>query len=469
MMESGDKFVNDAGADPIELKTELNELVGAIAQSQPLPPETDEVSLGTPGGALQEKSEHNEIVDPPIILDSISYPADTESFIREKLQNVVDLPEAVKKNKDLVADNEERDTVSKTQRLNYDKTEIQKVSKGEASKAYFLNQISLYKKMLIGETGFVNPQNNQEVDLRLLEITRFFTDSSSPSALWVVTPNMVLEVGGIQTNVQFPLFLEYYVLGRNAQLARGPPPPFYEKLVDQIKSYASTLLIGPSCNPFAQTMRINNFGSDDETMHTYDDVDLEMIDEKPGVNPLPDYRDLNIDHYIDFIRAFTEEFMPNTECITSILIYLQLGTYDISTWDEFVATLTQASLNTQNQILNIVRLSGVPIRVYGVPGQEDMPEHVSTPPVSLDSLDLGEVAEREWNPDARAWRSLSLKSSKSSSTDTLPHTSPPESYQTDIENYLTQAARFPEDRENVHLDIQSQASSHIRPASLHIG
>ena len=205
-MDQGDAFVNAAGADPIELKTELIELVSAIAQPQPLPLETVQVPLITPDETWEVKTQQHEIVEPPLVVDSISRPADTEAFIREKLENIVDLPEVVKKHNDLVLDNEKRDVVSKTQRLNYDKAELKKVSKGEASKAYFLEQISRYKKMQIGETGFVNPQRNPEVDLRLAEITRFFTDSASPAALWVVTPNMVIEVGGVQTNVQFPLF-----------------------------------------------------------------------------------------------------------------------------------------------------------------------------------------------------------------------------------------------------------------------
>ena len=184
------------------------------------------------------------------------------------------------------------------------------------------------------------------------------------------------------------------MLGRNVQLARGPSPPFYEKLVDQIQQYIAKIHIGPPVNPFAQTMRIANVGSDDDTRHTYDAADVEMEDGGHDFHPLPDYTDLDIDNYIDFVQQFTKDFMKSTKCTTAILIYLQVGTYAIATLQDFKLIVADASINTQQHIVTAVQGFGAPFRSYGIPEQEEMPEHVSTPDVSVESLPFDEQIDR---------------------------------------------------------------------------
>ena len=112
--------------------------------------------------------------------------------------------------------------------------------------------------IIIGESGFISPDVYSETGSRLEEVRRFFSDGSSAARLWTVGIDSKLIVGGLETGVSFPAFLEYYVIGRNAQLMRGVPPPFYEKLAAQIHHYAASIAVKKPINPFSQTMLMSN-------------------------------------------------------------------------------------------------------------------------------------------------------------------------------------------------------------------
>ena len=287
----------------------------------------------------------------------------------------MDLSAAVVKHENLAHAALQRSTVATTNRENYDKAQVKKLGIGEESRAYFLSHIKKYKDLLVNSTGFVDPTNNQEVNLRLVEITCFFSDPSSSACLWIVTPNAGISIGGIQTSVQFPLFLEYYVLGRNAQLARGPAPPFYDKLVNQIQDYLANHKVQQHINPFAQTIRFRgNFGSDDETMHTYDDDLIEMEHQVPGANPLPNPTDLDIDSYTGFVQDYVNLYMPVSTCMTPILIYLTMGGHQIVNYRDFRRVYKDAALDSQHQLGQLSNALG-PIAQYGTAGDRGMVDY----------------------------------------------------------------------------------------------
>ena len=277
-------------------------------------------------------------------------------------------------------------------------------------------QIKKYKELLVNSTGFVDPTHNPEVNIRLNEITRFFTDTSSSAALWVVAPNAGISIGGIQTNVQFPLFLEYYVLGRNAQLARGPAPPFYEKLALQIAEYLQTHMIPTNINPFDANDRLQrNFGSDTETMHTFDEGLVEMEYEGPGANPLPNPNITDIDQCVEFVQQFVNLHMPVTSCLTTILIYLTIGGYEIDEYGQFRRVFNDAVVNAQHQLADLVTTLG-PIRQYGHAGDHHLQQYESPDEQSeMLHLPFDEQVER-WPSEAQLIRRPQQSSSSNSSS-----------------------------------------------------
>ena len=280
-------------------------------------------------------------------------------------------------------------------------------------------QIKKYKELLVNSTGFVDPTHKPEVNIRLNEITRFFTDTSCSAALWVVAPNAGISIGGIQTNVQFPLFLEYYVLGRNAQLARGPAPPFYEKLALQIADYLQTHMIPTNINPFDANDRMQrNFGSDAETMHTFDEGLVEMEHQGPGANPLPNPTITDIDQCVPFVQQFVNLHMPVTSCLTSILIYLTIGGYEIDDFAQFRRVFNDAVLNAQNQLADLANTLG-PIHQYGHAGDHELQQYESPDEQSeMVHLPFDEQVER-WPSEAQQIRSPQQSQSSSSSSSRL--------------------------------------------------
>ena len=400
----------------IALKNDLLTVVEEDANPQFPPPQTVALPIVIAGnGEIEENCENSQIVKPPLLLDAITKPCDTETFIREKVENVVDLPAAVKNHDNLGKQALQQSGVSATNRENYTKAQLKKLGLGEESRVYFLVQIKKYRELLVNSTGFVDPNRNQEVSVRLAEVTRFFSDPSSSSSLWIVTATGI-SIGGIQTNVQFPLFLEYYVLGRNAQLARGPPPPFYEKLSQQIVDYLHTHRAPINVNPFAGVGQRTHPVDSDEDMYSYDDAEAEMAPLPIGGHPLPNPDNIDdMDKHITFIRQFVEQHMPVSGCIPAILIYLSLGGFQIDDYAQYKRIFADVVLNAQNQLAVLVEAIG-PIEQFGYAGDhEELPIYESPDEeLEMAHLPFSEQVER-WPDDLQQIRAHPPSSSSSNS------------------------------------------------------
>ena len=394
-MATAGKFIDSHPA--IALKNDLLSVVEEDGNPQPSPAQTVALPIVLAGSVeIEENCENKQIVKPPLQLDALTKPCDTETFIREKLENVVDLPAVVKRHENLGQQGLQQSAVSTTNRENYDKAQLKKLGLGEESRVYFLAQIKKYRELLVNSTGFVDPNRNQEVSVRLAEVTRFFTDSSSSSSLWVVTATGI-SIGGIQTNVQFPLFLEYYVLGRNAQLARGPPPPFYEKLSQQIVDYLHTHRTPVNVNPFAGVGQRHQLVESDEDMYSYDDAEAEMAPLPIvgfGRGSIPNIDDM--DKHITFVKQFVEHHMPVSNCITAILIYLSIGGFQIDDYAQYKRIFADVVLNAQNQLSVLVEAI-CPIAQFGYAGdQEELPIYESEDEqLEMQPLPFTEQVERD--------------------------------------------------------------------------
>ena len=412
-MESAAKYSDNYPA--IVLKNDLLAVVEEDANPQPSPPQTVALPMVIAGkGEIEESCENNQIIKPPLLLDAITKPCDTEMFIREKVENVIDLPAIVKTHENLGEKALQQSGVATTNRENYEKVQLKKLGVGEESRVYFLEQIKKYRDLLVNSTGFVDPNRNQEINTRLTEITRFFSDTASSCTLWVVTP-VGITIGGIQTNVQFPLFLEYYVLGRNAQLARGPPPPFYEKLTQQIVDYLHNRTAPPvnNVNPFAGVGQ-DQHNSDDEDMYSYDDAEAEMHPLPVGANPLPNPENMDdMDKHIQFVNQFVESYMPVSSDIPAILIYLSLGGFDIIDYAQYKRIFRDVVFNSQNQLNVLIDAYG-PIAQFGYAGDQDELPIYESPDEELEMtrLPFSEQVER-WPEQAQQIRIHSASGSSS--------------------------------------------------------
>ena len=137
-MENDDKSI----ADAVELKLALNDAVSTLREPRPSSPVS--LSLATCDDTLQSNITDHSIIEPPVTVDTIDISTDQETFIKEKVDNIVDLPDQVKHHNDLIVGNENRSVVEKTQQHECEKAQTKKLGLFDSSKVYFIDQIEHY-------------------------------------------------------------------------------------------------------------------------------------------------------------------------------------------------------------------------------------------------------------------------------------------------------------------------------------
>ena len=115
-MESIAKSAGSTAA--IDLKNELLSVVEEESNPQPQPVQVAPLPIVlTASVELEEKCANQEIITPPLHLNELKKPCDTETFIQEKLQNITNLPAVVKKHENLAEHAIQKSVVSTTKSL----------------------------------------------------------------------------------------------------------------------------------------------------------------------------------------------------------------------------------------------------------------------------------------------------------------------------------------------------------------
>ena len=314
--------------------------------------------------------------------------------------------------------------------------ELKKNDDTDLSRVFFLDQISKYKAILVGETGFINPNVNSEVKKKLKAIENYFRAHNSGATQWV-NDNGKVVFGGIKTDTTFSAYLEFYILPRASQLVRPHPPPYYDVLFKQIHKYLYDIEFEgtPLPNAFAATMY--NDGDDGDYSMVSADLDYEMsaAQEVAKFAPLPQ---VSMKASIDFIKKQAQETCNTPRNTTGFGVYLTLAGYEIDTYSNFLAAESAARFDFQTLLTATTKYFMTLKILQEFPhstGTASLSSHPSEPDVELAPLPVHEVIQR-LPEEAQKWRqpttpvSPSLTARVPPPSPTPPPPSPPPSTNT---------------------------------------